>query len=295
MEVEIVDNLMPHNPGPNKISRIIGKHYVPVQLLKSAAKGNVYLAVSLKNLSFKRCVIKQGISRALADQYNRDIIDRLLWQKSVLQDLKEVATPAYLDYFEEKGCSYLVIQYAAGTTLFQVVKSNHGINTWKTMDIITKRKLLILFLEALNIVNSIHLKGFVHRDITDSNFSVLTDGKLCILDFELSYCMINSKPHHPFLLGTFGYVAPEQLKHAKPHYNEDIYSLAALLCFFLSNIPPVKFITKNLYEVERELNKITSNPIFSKIIIKGLSVKPKERPSINSLKNAVLTYLKQLG
>lgn len=280
--------------GECKTPLIIGKYYVLTQLLKSSTKGNIYQAVSLKNFSFRRCVIKQGIQKALLDQYNRDMKDRLLWQQSVLQDLVSIATPGYIDYFEEKEHGYLVMQYVDGVSLFEVVKDCYQDKTWQTLDLHNRKKLLLLFISALDLVFGIHQKGYVHRDITDSNFMILKDGTLCILDFELSYSVGLRQPKHPFLLGTFGYVAPEQLKYAKPDYKEDIYSLGALLCFILTNIPPVQFITSNLYKAERELNKITGDRAFSKIIISCLSSKRFERPAIISLKNAVLTYLNTL-
>lgn len=274
--------------GQRKTPLIIGKYYVLVQLLKSSAKGNIYLAISLKNFSFKQCVIKQGIPKALLDQYNRDMKDRLLWQKCVLQDLVSISTPGYIDYFEEKEQSYLAMQYVDGVSLFEVVKDSYQDKTWKTISSNSRKKLLGFFINALDLVFSIHQKGYVHRDITDSNFMVLKDGTHCILDFELSYSMKDKQPTPHFLLGTFGYVAPEQLKYAQPDYKEDIYSLGALLCFLLTNIPPVQFITSNLYRVERELGKITGNRTFSKIIISCLSSKQTERPSITSLKKTII-------
>lgn len=279
--------------GKHKV-RFIGKCYVVLKLLRSSPKGNIYKAVSLKNFCFKLCVIKQGNPKALLDQYHRDMKDRLLWQKSVLQDLTSVVTPGYIDYFEEKEHSYLVMQYVDGVSLFEVVKDCYQDKTWASITSESRKKLLLLFIGVLDLVSSIHAKGYVHRDITDSNFMILKDGTLCILDFELSYSMKDKQPAPPFLLGTFGYVAPEQLKYAKPDYKEDIYSLGALLCFLLVNTPPVEFITDYLYKVEWELFKTTSDRTFSKKIIGCLSSKRSERPSINTLKKAVLTYLNKL-
>lgn len=278
-------------PTESKTPLIIGKYYLVIQLIKSSSKGNIYLALSLKNFSFKLCVIKQGNPNALLDQYNRDMKDRLLWQKSVLQDLTSVATPGYIDYFEEKKRGCLVMQYVDGVSLFEVVKDSYQGKTTISLD--TRKKLLLLFTSVLDLVSGVHQKGYVHRDITDSNFMVLKDGTLCILDFELSYAVVFKKPEPPFLLGTFGYVAPEQLKHAQPDYKEDIYSLGALLCFLLTNIAPVQFITY-LYKVERELCKITGDRVFTKTIIRCLSSKRHERPSVASLKKEILTYLNRL-
>lgn len=277
--------------GRCKTPLFLGKYYLVIQLIKSSPKGNIYLALSL---SFKLCVIKQGNPKALLDQYNRDMRDRLLWQKSVLQDLTSVVTPGYIDYFEEKEHSYLVMQYVDGVSLFEVVKDSYQDKTWASVSLDSRKKLLMLFISALDLVSSIHAKGYVHRDITDSNFMLLKDGTLCILDFELSYSVKDKQPSPPFLLGTFGYVAPEQLKYAKPDYKEDSYSLGALLCFLLTNIPPIQFITNNLQKVEWELCKITGDRAFSKIIIRCLSSKRLERPSITSLKKAVLTYFNKL-
>ncbi|SEB04933.1 serine/threonine protein kinase [Pedobacter hartonius] len=273
----------------------LGKYYVPIQLLKTSSKGDVYGAVSLRNFSFSRCIIKHGNPGALLDQYNRDMKDRLLWQKSVLEDLHEsVVTPGYIDYFEAKGRSYLVIEYADGTTLFDVVKNSYQDKTWRTLPLKAKRTLLNLFIASLALVDSVHHKGYVHRDITDSNFMLLKDGRLCILDFELSYAVEKKTLEHPFLLGTFGYVAPEQLKQAKPDYKEDIYSLGALLCFLLSNTPPVKFVSSNLNQVQQKLLKITLSHSLTKVIIDCLSAKRSQRPSISILKTVVSKYLNQL-
>jgi len=274
---------------------LLGKYYVPIQLLKTSFKGDVYLAVSVRNFSFSRCIIKQGNPSALIDQYNRDMKYRLLWQKSVLEDLQEsVVTPGYVDYFELKGHGYLVIQYADGKTLFEVAKNIYQDKTWKTSKLKAKRTLLNLFIASLDLVDSVHQKGYVPRDITDSNFMLLKDGRLCILDFELSYAVEKKTLEHPFVLGTFGYVAPEQLKQAKPDYKEDIYSLAALLCFLLTNTAPVKFISSNLQQVQQKLLKITLSHSLSKVIIDCLSAKRSQRPSIATVKTAVSTYLNQL-
>lgn len=273
----------------------LGKFYVPLQIVKTSYKGNIYKAVSLKNLSFKTCLIKEGKPVALDDQFEREMKDRLLWQKTVLLDLSSsVLTPAYLDYFEDKDHSYLVMQHIEGVTLFQLVQEIYTRKNWNELSAVNKQKLLQLFIDALSIIISIHNKGYVQRDISDSNFMVMKNGKLCIIDFELSYNMVKKEPEHPFLLGTHGYMAPEQREYVNPDYTADIYSLGALLCFILTGTPPVNFLNPSLDHVLNKLNAITNDIGIANLIIHCLSPRRSDRPDLITIKQEVEEFIQSI-
>lgn len=274
---------------------ILGRFYVAVEAVKRSFKGNIYKAVSFKGLKLRICIVKEGKPFALDDQFGREVKDRLLWQRTIIKDLEnDVVTPSYYDYFEENGHSFLVMQHAEGVTLFEAVRNIYKGKNWKSIDKVQRRKLIKYFLNVLTIVRSIHNKGYVQRDISDSNFLVMPAGDLCIIDFELSYSMSRKEPAHPFLLGTFGYAAPEQLKYAVPDYKEDIYSLGAMLCFILTGIPPVTFIGFDLRKVSADLMKVTGDRNLNKIILSCLSHQRSERPAISKIEKAVLAYMDKL-
>jgi len=274
---------------------IIGQCYVPIAIVKTSFKGTVYKAVSLKKLSFQTCLIKEGKPQALDDHLGRSVRDRLLWQKEVTIDLQDQAvTPAFYSYFEEHEHSYLVTQFIEGVTLFETVRAIYQGKSWSWINKTQKTSLLNLFLQALEIVKSIHQKGYVQRDISDSNFLVMSNGNLCIIDFELSYHMISHKPAPPFPLGTVGYAAPEQLELADPDYKEDIYALGALLCFMLTGIPPVHFISKNRAKLFKDLNGITKNSAFNKLTIRCLSLSRSERPDINTIQQGINDFMQTI-
>lgn len=275
---------------------LLGNYYVLSGTIRESSKGDIYFATSLKNASFKNCIIKAGNPGVLMDRYQREMKDRLLWQKKVLRELdREVMTPAYMDYFENGEQSYLVLQYAKGEILYTVVKQHFAERSWNTMELAGKQKLLIIYLQALAIVKTIHQKGYVHRDISDSNFMLLNDGQLCILDFELSYSVLRNEPEHPFLLGSFGYMAPEQLQSAKPEFAEDIYSMAALLCFILSNTPPRDFIGKDHKKLGKTLQQLTSNTDLTQLILKCLSPNQRQRPNLSAIEDQVIIYSNHLN
>jgi tRNA A-37 threonylcarbamoyl transferase component Bud32 len=281
--------------GFKKMSKrrtILGKYYIPIAIIKTSFKGTVYKAVSLTGLSFKTCLVKEGKPQALDDHLGRSILDRLLWQKEVITNLhNQVATPAYYDFFEENEHTYLVTQFIEGVTLFETVSQIYQTRNWNGINKVQQDILLKLFLNAVEIVESIHNQGYVQRDISDSNFLVMSNGSLCIIDFELSYNMITNTPAYPFPLGTVGYAPPEQLELADPDYKEDIYALGALFCFIVTGIPPIHFISKDRQKLFRDLKGITRNNHITKIIIRCLSRHRSERPSLASIREGINNFI----
>ncbi len=172
-------------------------------MIRSSAKGDIYKGVNIKGWDFNWCLIKQGKPSALDDHFGRDMKDRLLWQKEVLEDIAgNVPTPRFLDFFERHDHSYLVMEYAEGEPLGQKVIEVLQGRTWLGLKTDEKKQLLRWYMETLKITEKVHQKGYVHRDISDMNFIILKDNSLCIIDFELSYCLSRKKPAAPFVLGT---------------------------------------------------------------------------------------------
>jgi serine/threonine protein kinase len=288
----------PSNPPVKKAvsRRIIGKYYILTHIIKESDKGNVYQAVSLKNFSFRSCVIKQGKHGVLLDKHHRDMKDRLLWQKDVLSELgSTVSTPALIDYFEDKGYSYLVLQYLEGKLLYTAVKEEFGAAAWHLLPVQKQQQLLKLYLKVLDIVADIQFNLYVHRDISDSNFMLLKDGSICILDFELSYSTLRGQPKPAFALGSNGYMSPEQVRNSKPDYPQDIYSLGALLCFILTKTPPKEFFKADRNKRKIQLKKITDYPPVNKLLSDCLSGDPSKRPPLDKVKSIVEGYIQHLS
>jgi serine/threonine protein kinase len=263
---------------------LIGNAYLPIQLLRTSTKGNIYKAINLKRLRFDWCLIKQGNPVALDDHFDRDMKDRLQWQKEVHELLRgKVYTPDVIDHFSSGDHHYLVFNFADGDSLGNIVREALSGKQWIELNKAVQRQLLGYFIQAAALVKKIHAAGFVHRDVTDSNFIVLEDEQLCIIDFELSYSLIKCEPNPPFLLGTFGYVAPEQIQHAVPDYKEDVYSLGALLCFVLTACKTWEFIVPNHQQLKAKLFRLTAEKELTDLIMKCLSYSRSERPSVETI------------
>lgn len=274
----------------------LGKFYIPLKQIRSSSKGNIYKAVSLKDLSFRLCIIKQGRLNMVDDYAGRTIRNRLEWQKKVNEDLYgKIKVPKVIDFFEENEDSYLVMEYIRCRPLSTIVQQLLHSQTWNDITLAQKLSILTYFLQTLEIINTIHANGYIHRDIKDSNLMVLPDGNPFIIDFELSYSIKYKFPAPPFGGVQPGYQAPEQLRNDVPTQKEDIFSVGGILIFLLTGIKPEKFFSnENRLMEEKLMTKFRAYPGLLRIIRKCLNHNPNDRPELKEIIAFVMSEINNL-
>src|SRR5260370_24707165 len=111
-----------------------------------------------------------------------------------------------------------------------------------------QRKAIDYALQIARGLAAAHEKGIVHRDIKPDNVFITDDGRVKILDFGLAKLTaavdgtqaqtdvptrkVNTDPGT--VMGTMGYMSPEQLKGEPADHRSDIFSFGAILYGMLS-------------------------------------------------------------
>jgi serine/threonine protein kinase len=277
-------------------SKLLNKRYKPLIIIKPDAKGRVIRGLYMNGfLNIKKCIIKEGKRNMWVDEQGRDIQDRLQWQYDLCNDIQnDIPVPKIFEIFRENNATYLAMEFVKGDSLEDILLNIYQGNSWPELSQENKLLLISHLLKIITIIQKLHERGYVHRDITTNNFLIDKKGRIFLIDLELSYSLLHTKPSPPFKLGTFGFISPEQDLQKIPTVKEDIYAIGALMAFIFSGLPPVKFSTRSIVKNKNALLFFTESESISDIISKCLVPTPDQRPQLEEIKEIVTQYQKEI-
>ena len=140
---------------------------------------------------------------------------------------------ALYDIGNEEGLGYAVTELLEGQTLRERLES----------DSLTTSRALGLAVEIAHGLAAAHDKGIVHRDLKPENIFVTRDGRAKILDFGLAkwsdrrastgdgatLATLTQHTQPGSVMGTIGYMSPEQARGHESDHRSDIFSFGTLL------------------------------------------------------------------
>jgi len=130
-----------------------------------------------------------------------------------------------------EGAPYLVSELLEGETLREQIKRGR----------LPLRKVIDYGVQIARGLAAAHEKGIVHRDLKPENLFVTKDGRLKILDFglakltqpqsssEQSALTLTEGTEAGVVMGTVGYMAPEQVRGQATDHRADIFAFGAIL------------------------------------------------------------------
>ncbi|MFC6100864.1 lanthionine synthetase LanC family protein [Olivibacter domesticus] len=265
--------------------RLYKKRIKFANLIKDDFRGNVYRAVYVKSwLSFSPCIIKEGKQYMCSDEHGRDIQDRLKWQLKLHQELGSfLPLPNIIDFFYDEGDAYFVMEFIDSVALEDKVQIIYDGSNWTGLNAETRRLLTDYLMKIIRIISVLHSYNIVHRDITASNFLILKNGTVKMIDLELCYSLITNEPYPPFSLGTMGYMSPEQQKCSKPTIKEDIYGLGGLMIVIFTGLLPKDFEASSGKDLCDSLYHFIKDRDIADLISACMKSDPALRPELETV------------
>ncbi len=149
---------------------------------------------------------------------------------------------------EEEGRPYFVMEYVDGTSLQRLLQEQGR------MDWMAAARIVV---QAASGLAAAHERGIVHRDIKPANLLIDRRGLVKIADFGLALAVAGATrlTATGIMMGTPGYLSPEQCRDLDIDHRTDIYSLGATFYEMLTSSPPFAAdsplgLIKKIVEVE---------------------------------------------
>lgn len=255
-----VDRRLLHGPFA---SHVWAGRYEITSLGGQGAQGATFLGNDRK--TGERVAVKLFDLGRAKDWKAHELFDR---EVATLQRLSHPGIPRFVDVVKDEttGARALVMGCVAGDSLADVIARD------KTLP--EKRLWTILF-EAAHVLAAVHADGVVHRDLKPANLILRADGRVAVVDFGGVGAFRGQAGST--VVGTFGYMAPEQLYGAQTPAT-DLYALGATVLHAATGRAPDEQPRDGL-AVDVDAAAPFLSPPLRALLARLLSPDPKGRPA----------------
>ncbi|MBW4494848.1 MAG: serine/threonine protein kinase [Oscillatoria princeps RMCB-10] len=255
---------------------LLNNRYRIIKTLGAGGFGETFLAEDTQMPSSRRCVIKQLKPVANNPQMYNIVRDRFQREAAVLEDLGDGSNqiPRLYAYFSEAGQFYLVQEWVEGETLTRKID---------TSGVMSESSVRALLSSILPVLDFVHSKRIVHRDIKPDNIILRQrDGLPVLIDFgavkETMGTGINSTGNtaSSIVIGTPGFMPSEQAA-GRPMYSSDLYSLGLTAIYLLTGKWPQELADPLAGEIAWHRHALNVSPSLAAVLDKAIQFSPRER------------------
>lgn len=245
-------------------TNVWGGRYEIDGFVGEGAQGATFTGLDLKT-GAKVAVKVFDFSRA-NDWKAVDLFER---EAKTLARLEHAGIPAFLDVIDDdsdgSSARALVMTLVPGETYNERMRAEGTIR---------ESELWTLLLESADVLAFLHREGVVHRDVKPRNLIRRPDGRIALVDFG-GVGQIRGE-RGSTVVGTFGYMAPEQL-YGTSTPATDVYALGATTLALATGVEPEDHPRKGLaIDVDKAAPHLSAP--LRKLLGAMLSPDPDARP-----------------
>jgi len=198
----------------------LGKYEIIAELGRGAM-GEVFKA---RDPLIGRLVALKTISDALVGK--PDLLARFYQEARSAGTLQHPNVVTVYELGKEGDTPYIAMEYLEGESLEKVIDCR------PVLPLSQKLGYIVPVCRALEYA---HKRGVIHRDIKPGNVMVTTEGSVKVVDFGIARLLDASSTQTGMLIGTLGYMAPQQIQGEHADERSDIWAVGVmfyeLMCY----------------------------------------------------------------
>ncbi len=205
--------------------RDVSDRYKVERLIGQGGMGEVSLALDIK--LNRKVAIKRIRGQSVDSQV---ALRRFMTEAQAIAQLNHYHIVNVYDFGHDQNGPYLILEYVSGGTLAEKLKSGP----------LSLERSIEITCQLCDGLAKVHAAGIIHRDIKPANILLTPEGDPKLTDFGLA--------RHEFtdtgltttgaMIGTLGFMSPEQTNSSQVDARSDIYSLGATLYQMVTGSSP---------------------------------------------------------
>jgi serine/threonine protein kinase/tetratricopeptide (TPR) repeat protein len=260
-------------------------HYRVLERLGEGGMGEVFLVEDLRLQ--RKAALKLVSAHLTRDESRRQ---RFIQEARLAASVDHPHIAAIHDIGEVDGRTYIAMEYVEGRSLREVLRAGQ----------VKLRQALDYAIEASDALAKVHDKGVIHRDLKPENLIIANEGYLKIIDFGLAKladpvaqsgladAVTREGPVRTaegVVMGTIGYMSPEQVRGETIDARSDVFSFGAVLYEMTTGTPPFRRKTPadtmsailNEAPVPPHLDDVPTSAELQRVLRKCLAKDPATR------------------
>src|SRR4029453_19288987 len=230
------ESALPEARRGSEVTLSAGTRLGPYEILAPIGAGGMGEVYRARDAKLDRDVAVKVLPSQLTA--NADALARFEREAKAVAALSHPNILAIFDFGTHEGVSYAVTELLEGETLRGKLDGSTP----------TQKQAVDWALQIARGLSAAHGKGVVHRDLKPDNVFVTSDGHVKILDFGLAKRVDAPAAEHTSaptgtggghtepgtVMGTMGYMSPEQVRGLPAAHRTDLFSFGAILYELLS-------------------------------------------------------------